>query len=86
MVVLPVQYLERALQAVRHLQQAMTLASDLGMRPLLVQCALGLGALDRHMGRRAPAEAALATARTLFAAMEMTSGETHAKTLLNQPF
>ena len=35
-----------------HYGAAMALASELGMRPLLAHCHLGLGALYRKMGRR----------------------------------
>ena len=53
-------------------RQALALADELGMRPLLAHCQLGLGTLYTTVGRRAPARAALATAIELFQAMAMT--------------
>jgi class 3 adenylate cyclase/tetratricopeptide (TPR) repeat protein len=53
-------------------QQALTLADELGMRPLLAHCHLGLGTLYTKGGQRAQARAALTTAIELFQAMAMT--------------
>jgi class 3 adenylate cyclase/tetratricopeptide (TPR) repeat protein len=53
-------------------RQALTLAEELGMRPLLAHCHLGLGTLYAKVGRLAQARAALATAIELLHAMEMT--------------
>jgi tetratricopeptide (TPR) repeat protein len=53
-------------------QQALTLADELGMRPLLAHCHLGLGTLYTKRGQRAQARAALTTAIELFQAMAMT--------------
>jgi tetratricopeptide (TPR) repeat protein len=53
-------------------RQALAVAEELGMRPLLAHCHLGLGTLYTKVGRRAPARAALSTAIELFQAMEMT--------------
>jgi tetratricopeptide (TPR) repeat protein len=53
-------------------RQALTLAEELGMRPLLAHCHLGLGALYTKVGRLAQARAAVSTAIELFHAMEMT--------------
>ena len=57
-------------QAEAHYQQA--LAEELGMRPLVAHCHLGLGRLYAQTGRSAPARAALATAIDLYRAMDMT--------------
>ncbi len=53
-------------------RQAMALADELGMRPLAGHCHLGLGTLDRQMGRIEEARSALSTAIRLFKSMEMT--------------
>ena len=52
-------------------QQALTLAEELGMRPLVAHCHLGLGTLYRQIGQFAPARAALSTAIALYRAMDM---------------
>ena len=53
-------------------RQAMTLASELGMRPLLAHCHLGLGSLYAKTGQRQQARAELSAAIELYRAMEMT--------------
>jgi tetratricopeptide (TPR) repeat protein len=55
-----------------HYQQALALAEDLGMRPLVAHCHLGLGMLYSQMGQVVQARAALSTAIALYCAMEMT--------------
>jgi tetratricopeptide (TPR) repeat protein len=55
-----------------HYRQAMALAGELGMRPLLAHCHLGLGTLYSKVSRREEARAELAAAIDLFRAMEMT--------------
>jgi tetratricopeptide (TPR) repeat protein len=55
-----------------HYRQALTLAEELGMRPLQAHCHRGLGTLYAVTGQREPARAALTTAITLYRAMEMT--------------
>lgn len=52
-------------------QQALTLAEELGMRPLVAHCHLGLGTLYRQIGRLAEARTALSTAIDLYRTMEM---------------
>jgi tetratricopeptide (TPR) repeat protein len=54
-----------------HYQQALALAEELGMRPLVAHCHLGLGRLYATTGRREQARAALATAIDLYRAMDM---------------
>jgi class 3 adenylate cyclase/tetratricopeptide (TPR) repeat protein len=61
-----------AAQAEAHYRQALALADELGMRPLVAHCHLGLGKLYARSGRRAEAHAALTTAIGLYRAMEMT--------------
>ena len=50
---------------------ALALADELGMRPLVAHCHLGLGTLYAATGQREQARAALSTAITLYQAMEM---------------
>jgi tetratricopeptide (TPR) repeat protein len=53
-------------------RQALTLAEELGMRPLVAHCHLGLGTLYATIGHRAEARAELSAAIELYRAMEMT--------------
>ena len=53
-------------------REALTLADELGMRPLMAHCHLGLGTLYRKMGRADQARAELSAAVELFRSMEMT--------------
>jgi tetratricopeptide (TPR) repeat protein len=55
-----------------HYRQALTLAKELGMRPLQAHCHYSLGARYGQTGRVDQARAALATAIDLYRAMEMT--------------
>jgi tetratricopeptide (TPR) repeat protein len=55
-----------------HYQQALTLAEELGMRPLVARCHHGLGTLYGQTGRCAPARHALSAAIALYRAMDMT--------------
>jgi tetratricopeptide (TPR) repeat protein len=59
-------------QAEAHYQQALALAEEHGMRPLVAHCHLGLGRLYGQTGRDEEARAALATAIDLYRAMDMT--------------
>ena len=52
-------------------RQALALAHELGMRPLLGRCHLALGGLHRRAGRRPTAEEHLALALGLFREMDM---------------
>jgi len=54
-----------------HYRQALALAEELGMRPLVAHCHLGLGRLYQQTGRREQARAALAAAIDLYRAMDM---------------
>jgi tetratricopeptide (TPR) repeat protein len=58
--------------ATRCHEDAIALALELGMRPLLAHAYCGLGQLQHRLGRRARAVAALAKARELYRAMGMT--------------
>jgi tetratricopeptide (TPR) repeat protein len=56
----------------RDYQQALSLADELGMRPLVAHCHLGLGTLYQKIGRREQAASELTTAAELYRTMEMT--------------
>ena len=59
-------------QAIRHFETAQRLADQLGMRPLVAHCHLGLGKLYRRTGKREQAEEHLTTATTMYRDMGMT--------------
>jgi len=59
-------------QAVPCYQQALALTEELGMRPLMAHCHLGLGTLYSRIGRREQTRAELSTALTLLRSMGMT--------------
>ncbi len=52
-------------------REALTRASDLGMRPLVAHCHLGLGKLYRHHGDGAQSRQHLATAMAMYGEMDM---------------
>jgi tetratricopeptide (TPR) repeat protein len=54
-----------------HYRQALALAEPPGMRPLVAQCHLGLGKLYRRVGERERAREHLATATSMYRAMDM---------------
>ena len=58
-------------QATTHYRQAIGLAEELGMRPLVAHCHLGLGNLSRRTGDRAKAEEHLAGAKAMYREMGM---------------
>jgi MalT-like TPR region len=53
-------------------QQALALATELGMRPLVAHCHLGLGKLYHRTDKRGRAQEHLATATTMYREMGMT--------------
>jgi tetratricopeptide (TPR) repeat protein len=57
--------------ALTHATRAMTLAEELGMRPLVAHCHLGLGKLYRRTGKRDEAGHHVTTATTMYRAMDM---------------
>jgi class 3 adenylate cyclase/tetratricopeptide (TPR) repeat protein len=59
-------------QAEAYYRQALTLAEELGMRPLRAHCHLGLGTLYAKIDQREQARAELSTAIDLYRAMDMT--------------
>jgi len=52
-------------------RQALALATELGMRPLVAHCHLGLGKLYRRTGKQQEAQEHLATATTMYRDMDM---------------
>jgi tetratricopeptide (TPR) repeat protein len=54
-----------------HYRQALALAEELGMRPLVAHCHLGLGKLYRRAGKRQEAQEHLITATTMYREMDM---------------
>jgi tetratricopeptide (TPR) repeat protein len=58
-------------EAERYYQEALALAAELGMRPLVAHCHLGLGTLYQKVGRHDEARAELTTAGEMYRAMEM---------------
>jgi tetratricopeptide (TPR) repeat protein len=55
-----------------YFRQALAVAEELGMRPLLAHCHRGLGTLYLTLGQREQARAALSAAVDLYRAMDMT--------------
>jgi tetratricopeptide (TPR) repeat protein len=60
-----------AQEALPHYLEALRLADELRMRPLVAHCHLGLGKLYRRTGKRAEAQEHLTTATTLYREMDM---------------
>ncbi len=52
-------------------REALTLAGELGMRPLVAQCHLGLGKLSRRTGQREQAREHLTTVAAVFRETDM---------------
>jgi predicted ATPase/class 3 adenylate cyclase len=71
-------------RAEAHYHKALTLAEELGMRPLVAHCHLGLGKLYTTIGRHVEARAELDTAIKLYRSMEMTFWLPQAKAVLAQ--
>jgi hypothetical protein len=57
--------------AAAHYQQALALAEELGMRPLMAHCHLGLGRLCLKAGQREQASIGIATGIDLYRTLEM---------------
>jgi tetratricopeptide (TPR) repeat protein len=68
-----------------HYQKALTLAGELGMRPLVAHCHLGLGKLYRRTGDQAKASEHLSTATAMYREMGMSSWLTQAEAELKEP-
>src|SRR5262249_22881099 len=71
-------------QAETAYRQALSLAEELGMRPLQAHCHRGLGTLYGQVGRAQQARTALSTAIALYRAMEMTFWLPQAEAALGQ--
>jgi len=71
-------------QAEASYQQALALAEELGMRPLLAHCHCGLGTLYARIGQRQLAQAELSAAMELYHTMDMTFWLPQAETTLAQ--
>jgi DNA-binding SARP family transcriptional activator/tetratricopeptide (TPR) repeat protein len=56
----------------RHYHAALAIAGELGLRPLVAHCHLGLGKLYRRTGERPESEQHLSTATTMYREMGMT--------------
>jgi tetratricopeptide (TPR) repeat protein len=65
-------HLQDVEQAEAYYQQALTLAEELGMRPLQARCHLGLGTLYVTTGHRQQAHSELSAAIDLYRTMDMT--------------
>jgi class 3 adenylate cyclase/tetratricopeptide (TPR) repeat protein len=59
-------------EAASHYRQALTLADELGMHPLVAHCHRGFGMLYTRTGQREQARTALAAAIEMYCAMDMT--------------
>jgi tetratricopeptide (TPR) repeat protein len=68
-----------------HYRNALMLADELGMRPLVAHCHLGLGTLYRRIGKREPAQEHLTTATTMYREMGMTFWLEKAEAALGPP-
>jgi hypothetical protein len=71
--------------AAAHYGAAMTLASELDMRPLVAHCHLGLGRLDRRTGKREQAQEHLTTATAMYGEMDMRYWLEQAEAELRKP-
>jgi tetratricopeptide (TPR) repeat protein len=71
-------------QAETYYQQALTLANELGMRPLQAHCHHGLGNLYRQTSQCEQARAELSTAIEMYRDMEMTFWLPQAEAALTQ--
>jgi len=65
---------EQAPRAEAAYREALALANDLGMRPLIAHCTLALGRLYRLTTKQPEADANLASAKSMYAGMGMTGG------------
>jgi tetratricopeptide (TPR) repeat protein len=71
-------------EVVGHYRQALALAEELGMRPLIAHCHVGLGKLYRRIGSRQQAEEHLTTGTAMMREMEMGLWLEKAETELNK--
>ena len=59
------------MQAEIYYRQALTLAEELGLRPLAAHCHLGRGSIYQRVGRNERLQAELESAAEMYRAMEM---------------
>jgi tetratricopeptide (TPR) repeat protein len=71
-------------RAEAHYRQALTLAQELGMRPLVAHCHRGLGTLYVTTGQAEQARTTLSTAIKMYRGMEMTFWLPQTETALTQ--
>ena len=62
-----------------HYRRALALATELGMRPLVAHCYVGLGNFHRRTGKYLEARAQLSGAMTMYREMGMTYWLEHAE-------
>jgi tetratricopeptide (TPR) repeat protein len=67
-----------------HYRQALALAEELGMRPLVAHCHCGLGTLYAQTGQREQARTELSTAMEMYRTMDMTFWLPQTETALAQ--
>jgi len=66
-------------------REALALAGELGMRPLVAHCHLGLGKLHRRTGNRGLAQEHLTTATAMYREMDMAYWLGQAAAEIQQP-
>jgi class 3 adenylate cyclase/tetratricopeptide (TPR) repeat protein len=71
-------------QAESYYRQALSLAEELGMRPLAAHCHLSLGTLYQNIGRQEQAQTELGTATEMYRAMDMAFWLAKAEAILAQ--
>jgi tetratricopeptide (TPR) repeat protein len=71
-------------EAEAHYRAALALADELGMRPLVAHCHLGLGKLRRRAGVREQAHEHLTTATAMYGDMDMPFWLEQAKTEMRE--
>jgi tetratricopeptide (TPR) repeat protein len=69
-----------------HYREALALAGELGMRPLVAHCHLGLGRLYQRTGKSEEAQEHLTTATTMYREMDMPFWLDQAEAELRRPW
>ena len=72
-------------EAEAHYRGAIGLAHELGMRPLVAHCHLGLGKLYRRTGKSEPSQEHLTAATTMYREMDMRFWLEQAEAELRRP-
>ncbi len=68
-----------------HYREAIALAEELGMRPLVAHCHLGLGRLYRRIGKRQQSQEHLSTATAMYREMDMRFWLAQAEAIMGAP-